>query len=295
MNNARIKVLVLGSSGMLGNTIFNYFFNDDGFETYGTIRSSSKLRFLESTWQNIITDLVIGQNDDVLLKILNDIHPHVVINCIGIVKQLKDAEDPLISVPINSLLPHKLVKLCESINARLIHVSTDCVFSGAKGMYVEDDISDANDLYGRTKYIGEVNHSNAVTLRTSIIGHEPNQKNKSLVDWFIAQKSAVPGYKNAIFSGLPCIELASIIKNFVLPSPSLCGVYHVSANPISKYHLLKLIAEVYKINTEVYPDDSIIIDRSLDSSRFCKATGYKVTPWLDLIIQMHNFQHKKRA
>lgn len=167
-------------------------------------------------------------------------------------------------------------------------MSTDCVFSGAKGMYTENDFSDAQDLYGRSKYLGEVDYHNAITLRTSIIGHELDGA-RSLVGWFLAQNKSVKGFKRAIFSGFPTVEMARIIRDFVLPHPQLHGLYHVSADPINKYELLQLIAHVYRKKIEIVSDESFMIDRSLDSSRFQKMTGYTPPKWPELVQTMNQF------
>jgi dTDP-4-dehydrorhamnose reductase len=293
MKNLKTKVLVLGVTGMLGNAIFHLLSQEHKFDLYGSIRSSSNVQFSKSQTEKLIVDVDMLADDISLVGLLMEINPDVVINCIGVVKQLKESIDPLYVVPINSLLPHRLAKFCSQVNARLIHISTDCVFSGNAGMYVESDISDANDLYGRTKFIGEVDYPNAITLRTSIIGHEPNKSNRSLVDWFISQRGSVGGYTNAIFSGLPCVELARIIRDIVIPLPHLNGVYHVSSAPISKFELLKMISKVYNLNKSLYPDHSVFIDRSLNSEKFYKATGYKSKSWIDLINYMHEFSINK--
>jgi dTDP-4-dehydrorhamnose reductase len=176
--------------------------------------------------------------------------------------------------------------LCRLGGARLIHISTDCVFSGSRGMYREDDFSDAYDLYGKSKYIGEVrDDAHAITLRTSIIGHELDSK-VALVDWFLSQQGSAKGYRRAMFSGLPTVELARIIRDFVLPRPELRGLYHVAAEPIAKYDLLSLIAEQYGKQIEIKGDDAVIIDRSLDSTRFTLATGYRAPEWPALIALM---------
>ena len=224
---------------------------------------------------------------DSLVNVLNRIQPEVVINCIGLIKQFSDANDPLSALPINALFPHQLANLCDLAKARLIHISTDCVFNGRKGMYIEDDISDAEDLYGKSKYIGELhNLPHAITLRTSIIGHELSS-NASLVNWFLSQTGTVKGYKKAIFSGLTTLELANVIQDWVIPNANLHGLYHVSVDPIDKYTLLNFIAEIYGKKIEIRADDTVKIDRSLDSTRFKLATGYQPPPWRQLIEKMH--------
>ncbi|NTU50097.1 MAG: SDR family oxidoreductase, partial [Desulfobulbaceae bacterium] len=186
------------------------------------------------------------------------------------------------------IFPHRLSKLCALVGARLIHISTDCVFSGKKGMYSEEDFPDANDLYGRTKLLGEVDYPNALTLRTSMIGHEITGS-KSLISWFLAQKGPVKGYRRAVFSGLPTVEIARVILDFVLPNAELHGVYHLSAAPIDKYDLLSRVAMVYGKSIEIVPDDSVQINRSLDSSRFRAVTGFNPKSWDEMIIAMRDF------
>jgi len=168
-------------------------------------------------------------------------------------------------------------------------MSTDCVFSGAKGNYTEQDISDAEDLYGKSKFIGEVDYPHSITLRTSIIGHELNSTH-GLIEWFLAQQGSCRGYRRVIFSGLPTVVLAQVIRDVVIPKPELFGVYHVAAQPISKFDLLKLVAEVYGKTIDIVPDDVLVIDRSLNAQRFFVATGYKVPTWRDLIKTMYSYQ-----
>jgi dTDP-4-dehydrorhamnose reductase len=155
-------------------------------------------------------------------------------------------------------------------------------------MYREQDVSDAQDLYGRSKYLGEADYPNAVTLRTSIIGHELSSAN-GLVGWFLAQQGSIKGFRRAIFSGLPTVELARVIRDHVIPNPELHGLYHVSAEPISKFDLLKLIAKAYGKTIDIKPDDNLVIDRSLNSSRFFEATGYNSPPWVQLVQSMRDF------
>jgi dTDP-4-dehydrorhamnose reductase len=199
---------------------------------------------------------------------------------------LAEANNPLLAVPINTLLPHRLAALCSVSGARLVHISTDCVFSGSKGGYLESDFPDAYDLYGRSKLLGEVDYPNAITLRTSIIGHEISGS-RSLVGWFLAQEGRVKGFTRAKFSGLPTVELARVVRDFVLPRPELHGLYHVAAEPIDKFKLLMLIAQVYGKKIEIIPDNDFAIDRSLNGERFKAATGYVAPSWQTLIERMH--------
>ena len=199
---ADVRVLVLGASGMLGNAVLRVFAESRGFETFGTVRSNRSAKLLPLVVQPHLIVGVDVESVDSLLAVFGKVQPDVVINCIGLVKQLSEADNPLAAIPINSLLPHRLARLCAVTGARFVHLSTDCVFSGSKGMYTEADLSDAKDLYGRSKFLGEVDYPNAITLRTSIIGHELEGA-RSLVGWFLSQNGSVKGFRRAIFSGLP--------------------------------------------------------------------------------------------
>lgn len=282
-----MRVLVLGATGMLGNAVLKFFVSQGQHETFGTIRNDSLRRFFDSATQRQLISGVDVLNQDVLVDTFSRVQPEIVINAVGLIKQLESAKDPLAVLPVNTLLPHRLSKLCKLAGARLVHVSTDCVFSGRKGNYIEADASDAEDLYGKSKYMGELHDDgHAITLRTSIIGHELNSDH-ALVDWFLSQNDRVKGYRKAIFSGLPTMELARVIHDKVLPAPSLHGLYHVSANPISKFDLLHLIAMKYHKTIDIQPDDRLIIDRSLNSERFTSATGYVAPDWPNLVDLMH--------
>lgn len=282
-----MRILVLGASGMLGNAVMKLFAKEGVHETWGTLRNESGKQFFSDDIQSRLIPAVDVLNQDELLNVLSLVKPDVVINCVGVIKQLKNANDPLHVLPLNSLFPHHLAKLCMVAGARLIHISTDCVFSGVKGSYKETDESDAKDLYGKSKYLGELhNYENTITLRTSIIGHELNS-NHALVDWFLSQEEQVKGFRKAIFSGLPTVEMAKVIHDWVMPKPELHGLFHVSAQPISKYDLLKLVADVYGKKINIQPDDEFVIDRSLDSSRFQQVSGYQSPCWQTLIEKMH--------
>jgi len=283
-----MKILIFGISGMLGNTLFRYLSLESGHEVFGTIRSDRVPINSRLEHSSKIMTEVDAENQDSLENVFSIIRPNVVINCIGHIKQLDLSEDPLVVLPINSLLPHKLARLCKLSDSRLIHISTDCVFSGDQGDYKESDYSDAKDLYGKSKYLGEVNYSHCITLRTSIIGHEID-RNIALIDWFLSQKGPVRGYKNAIFSGLPTVELARVIMNYVLPRSDLFGLYHVASNPINKYDLLKMVANVYEKDIQIIDDETVKINRSLNAKRFNEVTGYMPPDWFTLIKKMHDF------
>lgn len=283
-----MNVLILGVTGMLGSAVFRQFSADKRYQVWGTLRNTSGLRHFPAEAQSHLLSNVDVLDHDGLVAVLERVRPSVVINCVGLIKQLADAKDPLSALPINAMLPHRLAKLCALAGARLIHISTDCVFSGRKGLYTEEDMSDAEDLYGKSKFIGELHDlQHAITLRTSIIGHELGS-NFSLVDWFLTQDGPVKGYAKAVFSGLPTVELARVIKDYVIPAPELHGLYHVSVAPIDKFELLKLVAEVYEKKIDIVADEQLCINRSLDSSRLCQETGYVPPSWPELIKAMHD-------
>lgn len=283
-----MKVLILGISGMLGSALFKKYLNDPGLITYGTTRNElARDCFDRNCHRRIICDIDLDC-DASLIGVFERLKPDVVINCIGLVKQVSEASDPLQAIAINALFPHRLAALCNKFEARMIHISTDCVYSGKAGGYLESDCADANDLYGRSKFLGEVDYPHAITLRTSIIGHEL-KSNRSLINWFLSQNGSIKGYKKAFFSGLPTVELARVIQDFVIPNPKLSGLFHVSVDPISKFDLLKIVAKEYQKEIAIIPDESLKIDRSLDSSKFKLATGFSVKPWPQLIAEMHKF------
>jgi dTDP-4-dehydrorhamnose reductase len=284
-----MRILVLGVSGMLGNAMFRMMAHGGNHEVFGSSRSASVKGFFASELADNIISGVDVENTDSLVRLFSHVQPEAVINCIGLVKQLSEANDPLFALPINALLPHRLARLCELVRARLVHISTDCVFSGRKGYYLEKDEADAQDLYGRSKLIGEVDYPHAVTLRTSIIGHELNSA-RSLIGWFLAQQGPVKGFTRAIFSGLPTGELARVISDQILPHKHLHGLYHVAAHPISKFDLLEIVNREYGKGLNIEPDDKLKIDRSLNASRFRAATGYVAPAWTDLIAQMREFR-----
>jgi dTDP-4-dehydrorhamnose reductase len=279
------KVLVLGGSGMLGNALFRSL--SVTYDTYATSRTAEARAYFSAELRERIIPGFDASDSDGIERFVSKTRPDVVINCIGLIKQIASANDPLVALPINALLPHRLARTCALANIRLIHISTDCVFSGSKGNYIEDDVCDAYDLYGKSKALGElVDYDNAITLRTSIIGREVNSS-RSLLEWFLGQEGVVRGYTKAIFSGLPTIEIARIIGDIVIPHQALRGLYHVAARPIAKFDLLRLIAAQYGKKIEIVRDEKVIVDRSLNSDRFRKATGYSAPNWSELIQYMY--------
>jgi dTDP-4-dehydrorhamnose reductase len=281
-----VKVLILGASGMLGSAMFKVLSKNKLLHVVASLRDNKKTGFFdESLRANLITGVDVLDQDS-LAKVLADTRPNVVINCVGLIKQLGNAKDPLVALPLNAMFPHRLARLCGLLGARVVHISTDCVFDGKKGSYLESDLSNAEDLYGKSKYMGELHdYPHAITLRTSIIGHELDSRH-SLVDWFLSQEGEVKGFSKAIFSGLPTVELARVVEHYVLPKPELHGLYHVAAEPISKLDLLTLVAREYGKNIRIVADAQLVIDRSLNGVRFKEASGYTAPAWPELISLM---------
>ncbi|MDF1756315.1 MAG: SDR family oxidoreductase [Verrucomicrobiales bacterium] len=282
-----MKILVLGASGMIGSTFLSVLSRKPGWEVFGSVRDGGITTFFpDHIAERIFSGIDLGNLDQVI-KVISKVQPNVVINCAGLTKHRLEAAIPLDSIMINSLLPHRIAEVCRLVGARIIHISTDCVFSGTKGGYIEKDVPDASDLYGRSKVLGELEYEHSVTLRTSTIGRELNTKH-GLLEWFLSQKEECSGYRKAIFSGFPTSVFAGIVRDYVIPNDRLCGLYHVSAAPIDKFTLLTLIAEAYEKCIRIVPDDNLVIDRSLDSSRFTAATGYGPPEWSSLIHEMRN-------
>ncbi len=212
--------------------------------------------------------------------------PDVVINAVGIVKQLPTSKDTIRMLTVNSIFPHRLNELASEIGFRLFCISTDCVFDGRRGDYSEADVPNATDLYGKSKNLGEVTSNSSITLRTSIVGREL-QTSHSLIEWFLSNKGkSVKGFANAIYSGFPTVVLADIIKNLIYEHPELIGLYHVSSDPINKYDLLKLLNTAYGSSIEIERDEDFRIDRSLDSTKFKNATGFTSASWEVMVEEM---------
>ena len=280
-----MRVLILGGDGMLGHQLLRHFkerhdvrvtlrLGREAYESYHLFEPGT-------TFYGIDAKQTGG-----LLQVIADFRPEAVVNAVGIVKQRSEAKEVIPSLEINSLLPHRLALLCRTVEARLVHLSTDCVFSGRKGNYRESDQPDAEDLYGRTKLLGEVSEPHCITLRTSMIGPELSRKT-GLLEWFLAQRGqTVKGFTKAIFSGLPTSELARIVERILMEVPKASGVYHVAAAPISKYDLLTLIRDRLRLPVTIKRDSIFECDRSLDASRFHRDTGYAPPAWEAMIDDM---------
>lgn len=256
------------------------------FELFSTIRNTNKFYQTNIIKKGKIIEHINVENIFEVESLINEIKPAVIINAVGIIKQLPSSKNVITTLRINSIFPHQLAEISAKVGARLINMSTDCVFSGKKGKYIESDISDALDLYGKSKYLGEVVGENCLTLRTSIIGRELNTAH-SLVEWFLSNLGkSVKGFTKAVYTGFPTIILADIIGNLIENFPELQGLYHLSSEPINKYDLLTLVRKAYDVDIEIEPFDEFEIDRSLNSKKFREETGFVPMDWQSMIAKM---------
>jgi dTDP-4-dehydrorhamnose reductase len=280
-----MRVLILGGTGMLGHKLWQTC--SGRFDTYATLRQpAASIARLGLFAPARAVGHVSAQDFDSVVRAVAAARPDVVVNCVGVVKQDAAAKDPYTSIAVNALLPHRLAQLCGAAGARLIHVSTDCVFTGRKGDYSEDDTPDAEDLYGRTKLLGEATGANCLTLRTSMIGRELAGA-RGLVEWFLAQEGGrVRGFKRAVFSGFTTAALSEIIAGLIAERRDLSGLYHVAAEPVTKFDLLSLVKEVYGLRVEIEPDEEFACDRSLNGGRFRAAAGFAPPAWPAMIEAM---------
>jgi dTDP-4-dehydrorhamnose reductase len=278
------RVLVIGATGMLGHKVWQRL--QRGFDAWAAVRSAASYRATGLFEGPQVIDGVRVEAFETVAAAVRRAQPQVIVNCVGIVKQLKAAGDPVPSITINALYPHLALALARDSGARMVHISTDCVFAGRKGMYSEQDMPDAADLYGRTKLLGEITGPGALTLRTSIVGREL-AATTGLTEWFLGRRGGrASGYTRAIFSGLSTAALAEVIAQVIESQPSLSGIYHVASAPITKYDLLNRMNQAFQARVAIEPDDRVAIDRSLDGSLFAATTGIIVPTWDRMIAGM---------
>ena len=279
-----MRILIVGGAGMLGHRLLRHL------SARHEVKVTLRREIAGHAGQGLFgATNAYGGVDACSTRRLQEItdvfRPEAIVNAVGIVKQLSIAKESIPSIEINSLLPHKLAQVARDAGARLVHFSTDCVFSGRRGNYSEEDRPDPEDLYGHTKLLGEVADTHALTLRVSLIGHEL-ERHTSLVDWFLGQEGRVKGFRNAIFSGFTTIEMARIVEMLLVKHPDAHGLWHVSSAPIDKFSLLNLIKKHYAVETEIMPDDEFRCDRSLDSTRFRQRFAYEPPSWESMIAEM---------
>jgi dTDP-4-dehydrorhamnose reductase len=278
-----MRVLVIGGTGMLGHKVWQEFRRR--FDCQVTVRDARLYRSTGLFSDDRVIDGVHSEHFETVVHACDVAAPSVIVNCVGVVKQLKSAHEPLPSIEINALFPHRLAAYARRVGARLIHISTDCVFAGTRGNYSEGDEPDAQDLYGRTKLLGEVSGPGCLTLRTSMVGRELSSTT-GLVEWFLGHRDGrVKGYTHARFSGLTTAALAAALADIVERHPALEGLYHVASEPISKYDLLHRLNQVLCARVQIEASDEMQVDRTLDGSRFAAATGLRFT-WAGMLDAM---------
>jgi dTDP-4-dehydrorhamnose reductase len=278
-----MRILILGGDGMLGYELSKRLASTHDVRV--TLRQPlAAYGHLTATAGRDAVGGVDASDWPRLSEVIERSAPDALVNCIGIVKQRKDAKSPIPSLEINSLLPHRLNALCARIGARFVHFSTDCVFSGRRGRYTEADEPDPVDLYGRTKLLGEVAEAPGLTLRTSIIGLEERAHTTGLIEWFLAQRGTIKGFRKAIYTGLTTAAMARLVARLLEQDAGLHGLWHVASAPITKYDLLvDLATALGRTDVEIVPDDDFFCDRSLQADAFFRATGYQPPSWDDML------------
>lgn len=283
-----MKALVLGGEGMLGHKMFQVLRQRFG-DVACTVRGALDEPFYAAIELFGAGQVIAGldvTNREQLRQVLEAARPEQIVNCVGMIKQRKEAEQAIPTIELNALLPHVLAQIASRWNGRVIHFSTDCVFSGRRGNYAEDDPSDAEDLYGKTKLLGEVRGANALTLRTSIIGRELRDF-QSLLEWFLAQRGGrVRGFVRHLYSGVTTNHLAALVAELIARHPTLTGLYQVTSERIDKHALLCLLRDAYALDVEIVPDDTTVCDRSMIGDRFRAATGLATPPWPELVAEL---------
>jgi len=283
-----VKILVLGGEGMLGHKMFQTLrsrFTDTSCTVARSLEESLYRKIPLYNEGNVV-DRADAMDFGAMRRVLGEHRPDWIINCIGIIKQREEAKAAIPIITLNSLLPHKLAEFAGEWGGRVIHFSTDCVFSGRQGNYTEESPSDAVDLYGKSKYLGEVAVGNALTLRTSIIGRELAHF-RSLLEWFLSQDGkTVRGFRRVIYSGVTTNYLAQLVGDLITDHPSLSGLYQVTSPRVSKHDLLCMIREAFDLNIEIIPDEREVSDRSMIGEKFRRATGYSRPEWPALLRQL---------
>lgn len=293
-----MRVLVLGAGGMLGHQLYRTL--SAVCETHATLRTyDGRVRELGIFDPSRLHVGVDALDEKAVDGALAKVRPTWVINCVGIIKQLKAADDLESSLAVNALLPHRLARQCNAVDARLIHISTDCVFSGARGNYSETDAADAVDTYGRTKFLGEVVTHGAITVRTSIVGTALTN-DVSLFDWFLSRGAGqVKGFTQAVYTGLTSERLSDELRHIIERGDLPSGLWQISAEKITKYELLARLKEAFDLPTDVIPDDEFRCDRSLSAMKYSDATGFIPPSWnamLDAFVRNRtaNYGWKRR-
>ena len=272
-----MKILILGGDGMLGHQLLRHFSRSHDVRVTVRRPLEAYTQFGLFNRSNTFDEIDVRAFEEVSAAAAR-FRPDAIVNAVGIVKQRAEAAEAIPSIEINALFPHRLAAWCREHAVRMVHMSTDCVFSGRAGNYRETDAADPDDLYGRSKLLGEVGAAPCLTLRTSIFGPELLRK-VGLFEWLLAQQERIRGFRRAVYSGFTTLEMARIIERLLTSFPDAAGLYHVSSAPINKCELLELVNRKLRLGKNIVPDDAVVYDRSLDSTRFRRDFGYTPPSW----------------
>ena len=285
----RKKIIILGATGMLGSQITRFFYNTNNYHILCIIRDKKKFNLLNLNSNKFLNVICESLNDTKNIeKTIKKFKPDYLINCVGMVKQIMNSKNKRLTYFVNVIIPKTLSKFALNQNFKLIHFSTDCIFSGNKGNYKENNKPDCTDYYGITKLKGEIKSKNTINLRTSIIGHELNTK-IGLLEWFMSSTKKVYGFKNSIFSGLTTLEISKFLDSYIISKNSIkSGIFHLSSNPINKFDLLKMISKIYNKKIAIIPKNNVKCDRSLNSNKLKKAINYKKKSWNKMLIELRH-------
>jgi dTDP-4-dehydrorhamnose reductase len=289
-----MRILILGGDGMIGHQCLKHL--RQAHDVYATVHKPlATYAALGLLGPDRTLDNIDVRSMDRVAEAMAEVRPAAVLNATGIVKQRPQAKEATACIEINAMFPHRLATLCRAAGARLIQLSTDCVFSGRKGLYEETDPTDAEDLYGKTKAMGELKEAHCVTLRTSSLGLELGRR-QGLIEWFLAQRGPIKGFRRAIYTGLTGLELSRVIERVLTSHTTLSGLYQVAAAPINKYDLLKrLAAALGRTDITISPDDDFVCDRSLCGRKFEKETGYQAPSWDSMLEELANLITERKA
>lgn len=278
------RVLVVGANGLLGHSVVREL--SPALDVWALTRQPATSSHLLARWLRI--DRWIGgidvRQDEELSQVLTRCRPQIVINCAGVIKQRLSS--PREMWRLNAEVPHRLAHLTHQVGARLIHVSTDCVFDGARGSNRECDHPNATDLYGMSKAAGEPKGEHVLTIRSSHVGFEVTP-GPSLLSWVMSRRgNAVDGYVNAKYSGVSTPTFARALRMLVEMSHPLSGVFHLASGPITKSSLLEMLNSTMRLNLSIIPVAEPKIDRTLDARAFEARTGFRVPTWDDMVSEI---------
>lgn len=281
-----MRVVVLGGSGMIGHVVWREL-SRRSVDVWATLRGRRDTSLGAGQFANCqVLENFDAATPEPALDLLSSLAPTVIVNCIGITKRKPEASDVRPMYAVNALFPHLLARWASHHGARVIHFSTDCVFAGESGRYTERSVMTATDLYGQTKFFGELNYGHCLTLRSSMIGRELHGRTE-LLEWFLSQEGkTIAGFTKAIYSGLTVMQMSRIVSSLIVDHPALSGVWQVAGPVISKYELLNQCREAFGVDILIRADDTFVCDRTLDAGPFAEITGITVPSWRHMLAEL---------